>query len=375
MVPDRAGRTLFVRRKIPVVTEIENIQNFSDFVKDLKNHKDSLTAWNIFNQPDGICFYRMKADEHFNDVSISFKILINKELRVKVFSSDDEADDQELDWVLKNCRLESWSQFERMMIQYQKEPVIIEKAKDEFHIQQALEHLRKLRDSRSASVLENELRRMSEEAKGIESWDSKFSEAFNDEIVIESHIEDDELERIVDGIEEKTKTIQNEVGEEIIFEVEDEALHSRLTPESITHPEHSYSMENETSQDLRFEKRPKMSGTFQPDLFKCDFCSRLFLSSESWLSHMDKEHELETPKKCQTCGEIFEKRLSLKKHLEVHHQEPLVCEVCGELKFCSNLLNFYEKFQQESNSRADEGTRHTKPSTRTAPNVSVHIAI
>lgn len=107
----------------------------------------------MFEQSDGICFYRLSRDEFFYNVSISFKIIVNQDMRVLVYRGETEADLKELDWIVENSKLEQWSQFHRILDYYQAEPQIMEKSNSFHLIKQALESLNKVSKSREVDEL------------------------------------------------------------------------------------------------------------------------------------------------------------------------------------------------------------------------------
>lgn len=102
------------------------INNISSFMTGLESQKQSpwKSHWNIFEQRDGICFYRLSRDKHFKNVTMSFKILVNNLMKMTMYKNEVEADHSELNWILKHSQLEHWSQFYRLMEYYQQEPQI-----------------------------------------------------------------------------------------------------------------------------------------------------------------------------------------------------------------------------------------------------------
>lgn len=102
------------------------IDNISSFMIGLKSQKQSSWKphWNIFEQQDGVCFYRLSRDKYFRNVTMSFKILVNNDMKMTMYKNEVEADHSELNWILKHSQLEHWSQFHRLMEYYQQEPRI-----------------------------------------------------------------------------------------------------------------------------------------------------------------------------------------------------------------------------------------------------------
>lgn len=317
----------------------------------LSNREKRLEAWNIYNQPDGICFYRIKRDKSFDDVYISIKILIKKDMRVKIFNRDDERSDSELEWLLLNNRLQYWTQFDRMMITYQSEPDIQEQENNFWHLQKALDHLQKITPDHDFTIetIRIQLKKLIRESKSKEVintsdlWDEPESVTVqgSDSPEIELNMIEDE------GIIEYLEESENELNEPIyaLDEGDDITIDNDDSPATIkdgersTIQEHSYYVDKEVIQDIRFASRSKLSNsskTFVPLLHNCSQCTRLFISAESLMNHMNRDHELTSPEKCAYCDEYLETRLKLKKHWEKCHQEPFICEFCG--------VNYYFQF-------------------------------
>ena len=137
-----------------LIAELDDnrIPDFESFVKqlDLEFVKNLRKDWNIYEKSNGICFYRLKHDEIFSNVQISFKILVNREMRVMLFHADIEADPKEFDWILKDSKLESWTQLHRLLEHYRTEPMIIEKSNLFQVIRKALKSLQNV--TKSAEV-------------------------------------------------------------------------------------------------------------------------------------------------------------------------------------------------------------------------------
>lgn len=103
---------------------VNNIREFDQLKEGLESqdHFWWKENWNIFIQSDGICFYRLFRNEDFDDVNISFKILVNKNMQVSLRNEKGASEDIELDWILKQTKLEMWSQLNEILDFYQSEP-------------------------------------------------------------------------------------------------------------------------------------------------------------------------------------------------------------------------------------------------------------
>lgn len=126
------------------------IDNFDCFVIGLsaqEEHEPWKEHWSIFEQHDGICFYRLSRDEYFRNVTMAFKILVDKDMNVLIYKNEVEADSTELSWILKLSKLRLWSQFYRLMGYYQKEPEVIFQSSPVPHIKSALAKLNNIGES------------------------------------------------------------------------------------------------------------------------------------------------------------------------------------------------------------------------------------
>lgn len=100
--------------------------------------------WNIFEQHDGICFYRLSRDDYFNNVTVTFKILIGKQMQVVIYKNEVLADCSELDWILKLSHLDRWSQFQILLEYYKTDQDIRLKADPTRQLERALECLNEI---------------------------------------------------------------------------------------------------------------------------------------------------------------------------------------------------------------------------------------
>lgn len=75
---------------------------------------------------------------------MSFQILVNKDMQLILHDGKNEADVEELNWILKDAKLELWSQFYDILEYYESEPFIQPISNETYHIKQALESLEKV---------------------------------------------------------------------------------------------------------------------------------------------------------------------------------------------------------------------------------------
>lgn len=115
--------------------------------------------WRTFEQPDGVCFYRLARDRNFKNVTMSFKILITRNMLVSIYKNENEADIRELNWLMENAKLESWSQFHSLVDYYGAEPDLQYTTQIPYHyIRNALDELHKIRDSPDIDSIVNPIK-------------------------------------------------------------------------------------------------------------------------------------------------------------------------------------------------------------------------
>lgn len=167
--------------------EEDEIQSFDELLSSLENPLRSPESfenhWKMFLQLDGICFYRLSRDELFNEVFMSFKILVNKEMKVKVLNRYDETNDEELQWTLKDSKLELWSQLYTILDYYQAEPEIKKSSDPKKIIKQDLQLSRNISDIEDFDEIpiEENIRTSFTETREEESIDISEETPTNDE--------------------------------------------------------------------------------------------------------------------------------------------------------------------------------------------------
>jgi hypothetical protein len=103
------------------------IQNIHELVAKMDETKIPWrSSWSMFVHEDGLCVYKMGSNDNFRDVYMSFKIVIDQELRVSIYKENVRASIHELDWVLQDSKLEYLSQFWKLLDYYFIEPDIME---------------------------------------------------------------------------------------------------------------------------------------------------------------------------------------------------------------------------------------------------------
>lgn len=346
---------------------VDRIQNFEDLCAALQ--KMTFPNWNLFNQTDGICFFRLNIDDNFDDVNFAMKILINREMKVKIFSNDMEARNEELDWILNECHLQLWSQFEAILDNYQQDTEIVFKASSLHHLKKAQKYIQKIKDTFEVTeaiqmiydeldlLIKNEIPEEDFYHKDNSEMSDHFSH-FSDQldyvsnekeaIEIEDIVIKDEVELIelvecpesednsIEYAEEtnddsQTQTTINEcdLNIEILHHMKVEMVYENVevnTDEEFH--EHTYSKslsENEASIAIDDTSIKNIT------VFKCDNCPMLLQSEKKWSSHMaSHKTKNNTIHVCHICGKNFQASKNLNAHLLTHTPSSKVpCPKCG----------------------------------------------
>lgn len=92
----------------------DRIQTFEDFTKRLKSLIWSKN-WNVYEQPDGIFIYKLSREPNSSKIEVSINLFINKDMQVKLHKNDVK---DELEMLLKDSKLELWSQFYSILNHY-----------------------------------------------------------------------------------------------------------------------------------------------------------------------------------------------------------------------------------------------------------------
>ena len=103
------------------MNKINSFESFHALILNSKNQHWE-TNWNVFIQSDFIAFYRLAITE--NDLKISFRVLIDNDLKVQIYKNNSRASNDECNWLLDDNKLESWSEFNDLLNYYADEPEI-----------------------------------------------------------------------------------------------------------------------------------------------------------------------------------------------------------------------------------------------------------
>lgn len=320
-------------------------RSFENFTKSVDELPEELSKhWNIFTHPAGICFYRISTDENLNDLQISFKIIVNTNLRVRIFSLGSEASSKELQWILKDNQLLFWSQLKRILEYYRTEPEVLRVNQPEKYLQNALEALDsvKLVDVQNKiDAIKCQIISLQQYAIVLPNVEEKYHQP--DEVTVKPATTDD--------------IINDNSAEYLdcaIMESDDEAAEKpvvflpEIEPEGIDEFEEVRSNESSCEEEriIEFE-----------DPLKCPNCLITLLSEAGFLSHQktcnvvknpnlpvrkSKLPDLKPPKDesnvCDTCGKLFPTLKALKKHTKIHDESfRKKCPHCDQNVFSDAL--------------------------------------
>lgn len=129
MEPEHTQTELITNAHEDFIEEEEILFTFEDFSAKVDEKQDNIAEnWNIYSHPNAICFYRLaNVEENFNNLNITYKIIVSNDMRVKLFDGDAEASCKELTWAMTSPYLQNFEQFEEILDYYRQEPEILHK--------------------------------------------------------------------------------------------------------------------------------------------------------------------------------------------------------------------------------------------------------
>lgn len=248
------------------------------FFQNLKEH------WSIFETRDGICFYRLSQDEFFSNVTISFKILINKEMQVVIFKNDSEADHSELSWVLQVSKLEFWDQLHRLLNHYKNEPQIKLQLNPIPYIERALESLNQIPKSKDIGHIIEPI------CHQITSVLHQFDPNRRVNIKVEPHEDSDkedpisfEFEMCELVLKDEMKPETNEIEDSMDGDMLEIELPKKKPRRKLSR---TRSYDPSPKKRQRNKREPKMEG----EIFKCEHCDKICESKLKLKSHFYNKH-------------------------------------------------------------------------------------
>lgn len=316
--------------------EGDKIDNFDEFVEGLEDFQ-SIESWNIFIHPFGVCLYRLSTNDDFENVCISFKILINKNMLVKVFNASVEASNDELNWLLKDPQLRYWSQFSSIIDHYHNEPEIKPKQQPDVYLNNAFSALDSIRNFElqdKVETLKVQILAIYQQIKfnpGEEEILYNVSDDQEESSIVEEFLED-EVMLDSDVTIEPQETIEH--AEEFIDDNEQEVeyesplkckncfitflsgtglfAHQKTCKTPITNV-------NINTRKLKVPLKLPVK-VFQSDkTVFCDICGKSFCSIRSIRDHM-KMHNKSLRKKCPFCDIVLFSGI-IKRHIDAVHNK------------------------------------------------------
>lgn len=292
------------------------IDGFASFCSELEQFTENISEhWKIFNHSRGVCFYRLSYNENFNELSISYNIMVNDLMRVKIVKNQIEASSDELKWLLEDCHLQDWTQLKKLLDYYQQEPeVIVKPHKFIACAIKSLENIRPEDDEVSFMMQINSVREqlvlLYDQANLY--WPEE-EKSFHDEAL---EIENE----VIEALDEEMEYEEEMLEDNQTFEDGPDFQNETKAAELMIHD------------DLEDFNEPE-------DPLKCQNCFITFKSANGLLSHkktcntritnviintrkLKPLERTDSPKTepcvCDHCGKTFQSMKSLKEHLKSH---------------------------------------------------------
>lgn len=259
----------------------DRIETFDCFVVMLASLGDDAPwkeHWQIFEQHDGVCFYRLSRDQFFSNVTMSFKILVNKRMDVVIFKNEQQADYAELNWILKFCKLEWWSQFHKMLEYYQNEPLIESSASQVHYIERALEAVDKFLyfggvDDSVVWPIKQQLESVLLQLNGKVK---KEVDEDQESVAVPEFLS---FEQISDGVEIKSEPIDDAmVSQPAVKKPDREAVKKKSDRETVT-----------KKTDRRKRGEGRAAGSVD-EIIKCEQCDKIFRLKALYRRHVKETH-------------------------------------------------------------------------------------
>lgn len=251
-------------------------------------------------------------------------------MRVKIFKNNDESSNDELKWLLRECCLETWSQFERLLNKYQQEPDIIVKRQPTKLLENVIETFESIESYLPQIIsIKAQLASMYDSAQHWPNFEEDFYQQPQEEQIIEALEEEDSYEDEICEEEYLLPDEQPQIESEIVLESYEPCF---------------------DDQDDIFE---------YDDPLKCENCFITFKSETGLQAHQKTcntpitnvnintrkpklPDEVELPKNnvviCEQCGKVCRTAKSLKEHMKTHSEAfRKKCPHCNVCVFSSVL--------------------------------------
>ncbi|CRK91057.1 CLUMA_CG004745, isoform A [Clunio marinus] len=319
-------KSFFYEKHIKFLDSSDRISDYNAFLNYLSSSNDQIiwrNDWKVFNQIDGICFYKLKKDDLFNIVNISIEILIDSEMNVRIISEGNEAEILEIQWLLKDMKLEYWNQFHCLLDYYGSEPIIKLKTNPSYHVQKAIENLNRISSLSTVDNLINPVKtRLAEVLDEI---------CFNKDPFLASDV------KVEDMVIKEEPEYGNVAVECVMFE------------EPLREPVATF--EDEVKKHYT-NKAKRLKNTNKSEICKiikdsneesqstqCQFCDKICKSRMHLHSHLHNAHVDHGC--CDICGKVFKSKKRLKAHMTLHKErERAKCPHCGDEMLPQNLRRY-----------------------------------
>lgn len=88
--------------------------------------------------------------------------------------------------------------------------------------------------------------------------------------------------------------------------------------------------------------------------FKCDFCTKEFLTKSRLRLHIRRIHETKSASVCETCGKTFTHAGYLQRHIQaVHDKRSFACSKCPKVYMSLYMLRFHEEIHYTENEKTN----------------------
>lgn len=337
-------RQTYMEEVLEVIDTADAIFGFTELSDGLEEflNQNLINDWNVYQAADGICFYHLTTKEAFSDIGITFKILVNKDLKVRVFKNENEGSPEEVKSLLSNCTLRTWTHLNELLMKYQTEP-------DIEIVVDTVELLKKAIDALNLI----ELPGLNSKVDSIKMEITSLYRICGGSDIETGHLaisktqmkREESLEEFIDENEEleESQDYSYEYQQDIEMDSENEAARSQQSeieekPESrlkckncsITFKSENGLVSHQRSCGTPLENKRK-STAITPKFMKsvstkkvskekittCDGCNKTFQTVEALIQHM-KSHENSHNQQCPHCYVLVPSK-SLQKHVVQQH--------------------------------------------------------
>lgn len=274
----------------------DRIHSFEYFVSGLAasgGYKQWKEHWSIFEKRDGICFYRLSRDEFFYNVTMSFKILVNKEMNVIIYKNEAEADRAELNWILKVSKLEHWDQFYRLLDYYKTEPQIKLNSNPIPHVERALVSLNKIPRTQGITDIIEPIKHQ------LSSVLHQFNPNHRVNIKVEPLEDSEQEDPISFEFEMCELVLKDEMKPEETNEVAEPSLDGNSMDDSMDtlewerprrKPRRKKTKARSEAPPVKRPRKNKREPKVEGEIFKCEHCDKICESKLKLKSHFYNKH-------------------------------------------------------------------------------------